>query len=173
MKDWDYEYKKGTVIDGRYYLPADFDPAKKYPLIVYYYGGTTPVSRSFGGRWPFNLYTANRLCRICASTFRNHRIRTRNFLPATKTIGVKSQPTKLSPRPKHLPKPIRLSMLLRLVVWELLTEVLPPNTLPPEPIFSPVLSHMPAFPLSLAIGEADIGVTATVPRFGTRFPLEP
>ena len=59
MKDWDYNYKKGTVIDGRYYLPADFDPSKKYPLIVYYYGGTTPVSRSFGGRWPFNLYTAN------------------------------------------------------------------------------------------------------------------
>ncbi|MEG1737662.1 MAG: prolyl oligopeptidase family serine peptidase [Odoribacter sp.] len=59
MKDWDYQYKKGTVIDGRYYLPADFDPSKKYPLIVYYYGGTTPVSRSFGGRWPFNLYAAN------------------------------------------------------------------------------------------------------------------
>ena len=54
MKDWDYQYKKGTLIDGRYYLPADFDPNKKYPLIVYYYGGTTPVSRSFGGRWPFN-----------------------------------------------------------------------------------------------------------------------
>lgn len=59
MKDWDYNYKKGTLIDGRYYLPANFDPNKKYPLIVYYYGGTTPVSRSFGGRWPFNLYTAN------------------------------------------------------------------------------------------------------------------
>lgn len=59
MKDWDYQYKKGTTIDGRYYLPADFDPSKKYPLIVYYYGGTTPVTRSFGGRWPFNLYTAN------------------------------------------------------------------------------------------------------------------
>ena len=59
MKDWDYNYQKGTVIDGRYYLPADFDPSKKYPLIVYYYGGTTPVARSFGGRWPFNLYTAN------------------------------------------------------------------------------------------------------------------
>lgn len=59
MKDWDYTYKKGTVIDGRYYLPADFDPSKKYPLIVYYYGGTTPVSRTFGGRWPFNLYTSN------------------------------------------------------------------------------------------------------------------
>lgn len=59
VRDWDYTYKKGTVIDGRYYLPADFDPARKYPLIVYYYGGTTPVERTFGGRYPFNLYAAN------------------------------------------------------------------------------------------------------------------
>lgn len=59
VKDWDYNYKKGTVIDGRYYLPADFEPTKKYPLIVYYYGGTTPVERTFGGRYPFNLYAAN------------------------------------------------------------------------------------------------------------------
>lgn len=58
LHDWDYTYKK-TLIDGRYYLPANFDPEKKYPLIVYYYGGTTPVSRTFGGRWPFNLYTAH------------------------------------------------------------------------------------------------------------------
>lgn len=59
VNDWDYNYRKGTTIDGRYYLPADFDPNKKYPLIVYYYGGTTPVERTFGGRWPFNLYAAN------------------------------------------------------------------------------------------------------------------
>lgn len=58
VKDWDYLYK-GSTIDGRYYLPADFDPGKKYPLIVYYYGGTSPVERTFGGRWPFNLYAAN------------------------------------------------------------------------------------------------------------------
>ncbi|MDR2129664.1 MAG: prolyl oligopeptidase family serine peptidase [Odoribacteraceae bacterium] len=58
VQDWDYRYK-GSTIDGRYYLPAGFDPAKKYPLIVYYYGGTSPVERTFGGRWPFNLYAAN------------------------------------------------------------------------------------------------------------------
>ena len=46
VKDWDYAYKKGTTIDGRYYLPADFDPNKKYPMIVYYYGGTSPVERT-------------------------------------------------------------------------------------------------------------------------------
>jgi len=59
VKEWDYNYKKGTTITGRYYLPADFDPHKKYPMIVYYYGGTSPVERTFGGRWPFNLYAAN------------------------------------------------------------------------------------------------------------------
>lgn len=59
VKDWNYNYKKGTTITGRYYLPADFDPHKKYPMIVYYYGGTSPVERTFGGRWPFNLYAAN------------------------------------------------------------------------------------------------------------------
>lgn len=59
VRDWDYQYKKNTTIDGRYYLPANFDPTKKYPMIVYYYGGTSPVERTFGGRWPFNLYAAN------------------------------------------------------------------------------------------------------------------
>ncbi|MDR1414261.1 MAG: prolyl oligopeptidase family serine peptidase [Odoribacteraceae bacterium] len=58
VNDWDYRHK-GSTIDGRFYLPANFDPAKKYPLIVYYYGGTSPVERTFGGRWPFNLYAAN------------------------------------------------------------------------------------------------------------------
>ncbi|GHV67743.1 peptidase S9 [Bacteroidia bacterium] len=59
LKDWDFQYSKTTLIDGRYYLPHDFDPTKKYPLIVYYYGGTTPVTRSFGGRYPFNFFAAN------------------------------------------------------------------------------------------------------------------
>jgi dipeptidyl aminopeptidase/acylaminoacyl peptidase len=58
VNDWDYLHK-GTTIDGRYYLPAGFDPSKKYPLIVYYYGGSSPVERTFGGRWPFNLYAAH------------------------------------------------------------------------------------------------------------------
>lgn len=58
-RDWNFNYKKGTTITGRYYLPVNFDPAKKYPLIVYYYGGTTPVDRAFGTRWPLNLFAAN------------------------------------------------------------------------------------------------------------------
>lgn len=56
--DWDYKTKSGNEIDGRYYLPTNFDPTKKYPTIVYYYGGTSPVSRAFTGRWPFSLWSA-------------------------------------------------------------------------------------------------------------------
>ena len=57
MYDWDFDYKK-TTIEGRYYLPADFDSTKKYPMIVYYYGGTTPTERAFSWRYTPYLYTA-------------------------------------------------------------------------------------------------------------------
>ncbi|WP_196139109.1 S9 family peptidase [Aliikangiella sp. G2MR2-5] len=56
LKDWDYTTKSGNKIDGRIYLPTTFEENKKYPAIVYYYGGTSPVSRSFTGRWPFSLW---------------------------------------------------------------------------------------------------------------------
>ncbi|MCU4164317.1 prolyl oligopeptidase family serine peptidase [Carboxylicivirga caseinilyticus] len=56
---WDFVNKTGTNITGSVYYPKDYDPAKKYPLIVYYYGGTSPTSRSFGGRYPKNIWAAN------------------------------------------------------------------------------------------------------------------
>ena len=59
MKDWDYQTEKGHFVDGRYYLPPDFDPQKSYPAIIYYYGGTSPVTRAFSGRWPFVLYASH------------------------------------------------------------------------------------------------------------------
>jgi dipeptidyl aminopeptidase/acylaminoacyl peptidase len=59
VRDWTFENREGQSIDGRYYLPPDFDPSRKYPLIVYYYGGTTPVSRQFTGRYPFHLWAAH------------------------------------------------------------------------------------------------------------------
>ena len=57
--EWDFVASTGVEVKGRYYLPPDFDPDKKYPVIVYYYGGTTPVGRTFGGRYPFNLWAGN------------------------------------------------------------------------------------------------------------------
>lgn len=43
---WKFTSKNGDVIDGTVTLPPDFDPTKKYPMIVYYYGGTSPSSRT-------------------------------------------------------------------------------------------------------------------------------
>ncbi len=58
IEPWSFTNTDGDEIEGRYYLPPDFDPDQRYPLIVYYYGGTTPVSRQFTGRYPFNLWAA-------------------------------------------------------------------------------------------------------------------
>ena len=58
-KDWTFTTEDGTLIDGHVYYPVDFDPSKKYPVIVYYYGGTAPVTRAFSGRYPKELYAAN------------------------------------------------------------------------------------------------------------------
>lgn len=46
VKPWKFTAADGTEIDGVICLPPDFDPEKKYPLIVYYYGGTSPTQRS-------------------------------------------------------------------------------------------------------------------------------
>jgi dipeptidyl aminopeptidase/acylaminoacyl peptidase len=58
IKPWSFKNRRGREIEGRVYYPPDFDSSKKYPCIVYYYGGTTPVTREFGGRYPKNLYAA-------------------------------------------------------------------------------------------------------------------
>lgn len=52
MEPWKFTAKDGTVVDGWYCLPPGFDPSRKYPLIVYYYGGTSPTTASF-----FHLYS--------------------------------------------------------------------------------------------------------------------
>ncbi len=58
VERWTFNNARNIEIEGRIYYPPDFDPAKKYPCIVYYYGGTSPVTRDFGGRYPKNLYAA-------------------------------------------------------------------------------------------------------------------
>lgn len=50
---------KGRTIEGAVFFPPNYDPYKKYPCIVNYYGGTTPVSNLFEGRYPKNIWTAN------------------------------------------------------------------------------------------------------------------
>lgn len=58
VKRWTFRNNKGQLIDGRVYYPPDFDPKKKYPLIVNFYGGTSPLTREFGGLYPKNLWAA-------------------------------------------------------------------------------------------------------------------
>lgn len=58
VKDWHFTSSFGDVIEGRYYLPPHFNPEKKYPLIVYYYGGTSPTSRTFESTYPLHVYAA-------------------------------------------------------------------------------------------------------------------
>ena len=58
VHDWNFRSSGGGDIKGRVYYPYRFDKDQKYPLIVYYYGGTTPVSRTFDGRYPFHLYAS-------------------------------------------------------------------------------------------------------------------
>ena len=56
VEDWNFRSSGGDEIKGRVYYPYNFDAGKKYPMIVYYYGGTTPVTRTFDGRYPFHLF---------------------------------------------------------------------------------------------------------------------
>ncbi len=56
-RDWTFE-TDGGEIDGHVYYPPDFNEDESYPVIVYYYGGTTPVNRAFGGRYPKEYYAA-------------------------------------------------------------------------------------------------------------------
>ncbi|VBB43766.1 conserved exported hypothetical protein [uncultured Paludibacter sp.] len=58
IKDWNFINETGDTIQGRFYLPPHFDPLKKYPMIVYYYGGTSPTQRTFESTYPLNVYAA-------------------------------------------------------------------------------------------------------------------
>ena len=56
VKDFDFVNSVGDTINGRVYFPPNFDPSKKYPMIVNYYGGCSPTSRNFATRYPHHLY---------------------------------------------------------------------------------------------------------------------
>lgn len=58
VRDWNFISDDGTTIQGRYYLPPNFDPQKKYPMIVYYYGGTSPTNRALEFSYSMHMYAA-------------------------------------------------------------------------------------------------------------------
>jgi dipeptidyl aminopeptidase/acylaminoacyl peptidase len=59
IEPFNFLNSRGDRIVGRVHYPPDFDPNRRYPAIVYYYGGTFPVTRNFGGRYPLNWWAAH------------------------------------------------------------------------------------------------------------------
>lgn len=57
-KDFVYRTPDGVDIDGWYYLPPNFDPSKKYPMVVYYYGGTIPLDRVLETTYDLAMFAA-------------------------------------------------------------------------------------------------------------------
>ena len=54
--EYEFTSSRGDRINGFYVLPANFDPGKKYPMIVHYYGGCSPSQKYFVGKYSPQLY---------------------------------------------------------------------------------------------------------------------
>ena len=59
VKSWNHVASDGRTVFGRLYMPVGFKEGEKYPAIVNYYGGTSPMDRSFGGRYPAEWWASN------------------------------------------------------------------------------------------------------------------
>lgn len=55
---WSFTNSIGDTVYCRFYLPVGFDEAKSYPMIVNYYGGCSPTSRTFESNYPQNSWAA-------------------------------------------------------------------------------------------------------------------
>ncbi len=55
---WKFTSSDGTVIDGNVIYPPNFDANKKYPMIVYYYGGTLPTQRTITHAYSPQLFAS-------------------------------------------------------------------------------------------------------------------
>ncbi len=57
-QEWQFKASRGDSIDGFFLLPPDFDQSKKYPMIVYYYGGCVPSSNLLESWYPFQTFAS-------------------------------------------------------------------------------------------------------------------
>ncbi len=55
---YEFTSSRGDLINGFYVLPPHFDPEKKYPLLVHYYGGCSPSARYCVGSYSPQVYAA-------------------------------------------------------------------------------------------------------------------
>lgn len=52
---WKFTTSRGDIIEGFYHLPNNFDATRKYPMIVYYYGGCMPITRALESYYPLSV----------------------------------------------------------------------------------------------------------------------
>jgi len=64
VESFNFRNARGATIEGWLHYPADFDPSKKYPLIVHYYGGTEHIAREFNAG-----YTGAHIHQYCANGY--------------------------------------------------------------------------------------------------------
>ena len=57
-RDWNFRAERGDTIYGCYYLPPFFDETKQYPMLVYYYGGCSPVGRYLDSYYNYQEWAA-------------------------------------------------------------------------------------------------------------------
>lgn len=64
-RPWNFTNSVGDEVTCRYYLPVGFDPSQSpdeaaatYPMITYYYGGCSPVSRMFESSYPWQIWAS-------------------------------------------------------------------------------------------------------------------
>lgn len=57
--EWSYKSSRGDSIYAYYNLPPDFDPSRKYPVVVYYYGGCSPVGRYLDTTYNPHLFASH------------------------------------------------------------------------------------------------------------------
>jgi len=55
---WNFRAERGDSIYGCYYLPPYFDETRQYPMIVYYYGGCSPVGRYLDSYYCYQEWAA-------------------------------------------------------------------------------------------------------------------
>lgn len=58
IEPWNFTAADGTLVKGLICLPPSFDENKKYPLIVYYYGGTTPTTKGIGSPYSPQVFAS-------------------------------------------------------------------------------------------------------------------
>ncbi len=58
-EQFDFVNSRGDLIEGYICYPPQFDAAKKYPMIVYYYGGTTPTTKAMSNPYCGHMFAAN------------------------------------------------------------------------------------------------------------------